>query len=184
MDAFLSLPPQSAEIFERLSKGLFISHNNPSGPTQNYFELIQKHEETYTAYFKLIGFQLEKGKGYYYFSKPETKSQIEDKLEKLYRYLDSLEILYMLLPELGVGDSIVIPELTSKLDTDPVLKQKLMKLPLKGGVDAPLERLSLLCKNLEKESFLSMTQENPEQYLVLDAFLYLIQLIKRIDAHR
>lgn len=184
MDNDFSLPLQSAEIFEKLSKGQFISRNTPVGPAQDLYGLLKSHATEYTAYFRVIGFELEHGKDYYYLTKSETKSQTEDKIEKLYRYIDGLEVLFTLNPDLQIGKTFTPQDYQETLQTDLSIKKKLLTMAVKGSFEEPIERLKAFCKLLEKDSFFFLQSEIPEEYLVLDSFQYLIDIIILLDQQR
>jgi len=56
-------------VFERLSRGGFISSDSVDEDTRNIFLDLDEYREEYSAYFAQIGFILEEGNGYFYFSR-------------------------------------------------------------------------------------------------------------------
>ncbi|MCI4669343.1 MAG: hypothetical protein MRZ79_14505 [Bacteroidia bacterium] len=181
MHANFSLPPQSAEIFDRLSRGLFISRNTPNLPVSDLYQIIFRHFDDYKAYFKIIGFELEKGKDYFYFSKSETRGQTEEKAERLFKYLDGLEILYSLEPDLRPGSILMLEQHEEQLEKNRNLKKKSLKLPGKIGQEKAIDRLRSFCRSLEKESFMLDIDDRQTKYLVLDSFQYLVDFFTKID---
>jgi len=177
----IQLPSQSAEIFERLSRGLFISKNQPGFQTQDLYGVLEHREEDFRYYFSLIGFYLEKGEGYYYFSREENKSQIEDKVEKLFRYLDGLELLYLLVPDLGPGSLINLTSLGERLESSKQLSRKALKLGVRASQDSPEDKFKAFLRSLEKESFVVALDDQQEEFLVLDAFDYLVTFFYKVD---
>ena len=82
------------KIYERLSKGEFLSVDSIDISTRHLFNDIEENLEDYTDYFKEIGLKLESGNGYFYFSRlGETKQTIEQKLESFSKWLDYLDFL-------------------------------------------------------------------------------------------
>lgn len=69
-------------IYERLSRGEFLSVDSTDTSIRHLYEDIEENMEDYTDYFKEIGLQLECGNGFFYFSrKGESKQTIEQKLK-------------------------------------------------------------------------------------------------------
>ena len=67
-------------IYERLSRGEFLSVDSTDSSIRHLYEDIEENVEDYADYFKEIGLQLESGNGYFYFSrlgegnKPSSRS--------------------------------------------------------------------------------------------------------------
>ena len=59
----------SKEIFDILSKGGFISLNSVVQANRNYYDVIEDDFEAYRDYYEGVGFVLESGNGYFYFSR-------------------------------------------------------------------------------------------------------------------
>ena len=79
-------------IYERLSRGEFLSVDSTDTSIRHLYEDIEENMEDYTDYFKEIGLQLECGNGFFYFSrKGESKQTIEQKLESFSKWLDYLD---------------------------------------------------------------------------------------------
>ena len=69
-------------IYERLSRGEFLSVDSSDTSNRHLYEDIEENVEDYTDYFREIGLQLEAGDGYYYFSRiGESKQTVEQKLD-------------------------------------------------------------------------------------------------------
>src|SRR5690554_4479408 len=91
----MKIPAQTAEIFEILSKGQFISSNSTDRQISQLYQVIDD-EQNYEAlydYFRSINFILEKGDEYYHFSRPESKADLERKLEAAFRWIDIVDFL-------------------------------------------------------------------------------------------
>ena len=57
------------KIYERLSRGEFLSVDSAEASTRHLYEDIEENYEDYADYFKEIGLRLEAGNGYFYFSR-------------------------------------------------------------------------------------------------------------------
>lgn len=81
-------------IYERLSRGEFLSVDSADASVRHLYEDIEENLEDYTEYFKEIGLQLESDNGYFYFSRiGEGKQTIEQKLDSFSKWLDYLDFL-------------------------------------------------------------------------------------------
>lgn len=181
MSNSFSLPPQSAEIFNQLSRGLFISRNAPGSSTLDLYRIVDIHFEKYQNYFRLIGFELEKGENYFFFSQQESRGQIEDKAEKLFRYLQGLEILYLIEPKLDAGMNFNLLDHEDRLNNDKSLRRKSLLLPGKIAQEKAIDRVRNFCRALEKESFFHSLDEQYNKFWVLDSFRYLVDFFIKID---
>ena len=56
-------------IYERLSRGEFLSADSADASTRHLYDDIEENMDDYADYFKEIGLQLESGNGYFYFSR-------------------------------------------------------------------------------------------------------------------
>ena len=63
----------TSEIFQRLSRGQFISSNSIDAETRAIYNDIEENQQEYEDYFSQIDFQLSSGDGFYYFSRKEAK---------------------------------------------------------------------------------------------------------------
>ena len=78
------------EIFEILSRGGFISQNSISPQRMHLYDAIEDDFQQYQEYFEGIGFLLEGGNGYYYFSRSESK--VERKSNILEKFSSDIEL--------------------------------------------------------------------------------------------
>ena len=86
----MSVPKQTGEIFELLSKGQFICSNSADIRISKLFDVIDDSDnyELLYDYFKSINFILEKGDEYYHFSRKEEKVDLERKLDIACKWID------------------------------------------------------------------------------------------------
>ena len=81
------------EIFDILSKGGFISQNSISQHRSHLYDAIEDDFNDYQEYFSGIGFLLEGGNGYYYFSRTENRLELTDKVQRLALWIDRVDFL-------------------------------------------------------------------------------------------
>ena len=110
------------EIFNILSKGGFISSNSVSTQVKRLYDAIEEDLPDYYDYYKGIGFYLEGGDGYYYFTRKESKVDLERKLEAIQKWIDYLSFLKTYHSAFGPGflfqelESIGLIEKENELD--------------------------------------------------------------------
>ena len=68
----------TSEIFQRLSRGQFISSNSIDADTRAIYNDIEENQQEYEDYFGKIDFQLSCCDGFYYLSRKEANVIIEN----------------------------------------------------------------------------------------------------------
>ena len=82
------------QIFERMSKGGFLSDDSTDQEVKHLYDDIEENYADYEAYFSELGLRLESGDGYYYFARTqEAKQTIEQKLQSFAQWVDILDFL-------------------------------------------------------------------------------------------
>jgi hypothetical protein len=176
-----TMPPQTADIFKILSKGLFISSNSSNKSNVDLYELIDSggNYELLRDYFLNIGFVLEKGDQYFYFSRQESKQDLEKKIIKAYKWIDYIDFLKTFDESFSVGLRFSISDILSKLKIDADLESKLSAIN-KDSKNWE-ETVKTIVDDLVKDSFIELCNEISGEYKVLAAFKYIEDLIKIIN---
>ena len=91
------------EIFDVLSRGGFISQNSVSQQKIQLYDAIEDEYNEYVEYYKGIGFNLESGNGYYYFSRTENKVDLENKIQRMAEWIDRVDFLKVFNSTFGPG---------------------------------------------------------------------------------
>jgi len=177
----IDLPPQTAEIFDRLSRGQFISANSQDDRQAGLYVLLSAREEDFRAYFAPLGLDLQKGPGYFYLTRPDTRSALEDKAERMLRWIDWLDWLTRCYPQLAPGQRLELSALLEMTQQRAALRRQLRSLPLKGSLNSDEDRLLALLRTLEREGLAEQVSERPLAYRLLAALDYVIQLLQRIQ---
>lgn len=180
----MNTPKYTAEIFEILSKGQFISSNSTDRFIRTLYTIIDEDDnfEFLFNYFKSIHFVLEKGDQYFYFSRKESKVNLERKLEIAYKWIDILDFLKTFDNAFGPGFKFSPSEISIRLDVDVDLKTKLKGLrrfaPKKSSY---IDIIKKVIETLEKDHFVELEDHATQTYKVLSSFSYLEQLILTIN---
>jgi hypothetical protein len=172
-------PKHTAEIFEVLSKGKFICSNSSKDLDRKLYAVLEDedHFELLTSYFGNINFILEKGNGYFYFSRNESKVNLERKLEIAFKWIDILDYFKTFDHSFGSGFRFSIADITVRLNTDADLKSKLTALKKITKKTNHTEAVSKLVDYLLKDNFVELQDEITNTYKVLSSFEYLEELI-------
>jgi hypothetical protein len=178
-DSNQKMPLATAEIFAWLSQGKFISVDSPDPVQRHWFYLLAQSRERFFDYFFPIGFQLEQGEGYFFFSREEKKAVLEERIDKFLKWLDWLHLCLEIEPAFGPGFRFSVADLGAEIDERPRVLKQLRKLGLRGNPQKGEEALRLFTRELERAGFCA--QESEDQCRVLAAFAYLPRLIQRIQ---
>ena len=116
------------EIFDILSKGGFISQNSISQQRSHLHDAIEDDFQDYQEYYRGIGFMLEGGNGYYYFSRTENKLELADKVQRLAQWIDRVDFLKTFNNTFGSGFTFRKSNILEKFSSDIELKEKARNL--------------------------------------------------------
>ena len=171
----MNIPKQTTEIFTILSKGSFISSN---GSQTKLFDVIN-HEDNFKLfkeYFSHIGYVLEQGHNYYYFSQEEESNlSMEKKLEQFAHYIDLMDFFSCMDVKPVAGTRYRITQIAEECYANERLRQKLFALSRK---DKLTDKVMEVAGDLAAGGFLE--QEDEDTYKVMDAIHYLEHIITLI----
>ena len=182
----MSVPKQTGEIFDLLSKGQFICSNSSDSDIRKLFDVVddKNNFEALADYFKAINFILEKGDEFYYFSRTESKADLERKLETAFRWIDLIDFFKSYDNSFASGYRITPSEIAVKISVDAVLKNKadgirnVLKLDDKTSYP---EIVNKAIDSLIKDGFAELENEILKSYKVLASFKYLEELVSNIN---
>jgi len=182
-----SITKHTNEIFDILSSGQFICSNSTDSYRVKLFEIIDEPEqyEILCDYFSAIGFVLEKGAEFYYFSrKNENKESLERKLETACKWIDILDFFEAFDSSFRSGRSFTVSEIEIQIKVDAVLKNKadgLRKLLRLDDKTSYYEVIEKIVENLRKDGFIELENEISKSYKILASFKYLTELVMNIN---
>ena len=163
-------------IYDCLSKGQFLSVDSSDNRLKHLYNDIEDNFEDYADYFRELGFRLEVGEGYYYFSRiDESKARIEDKLESFCRWIDYLDFLKTYNSIFSVGYQFRKASIVEQANLDVDLKDKARRLSTKQTPVA--ETIDKIVDEMEKMGFVELINDFDGTYKVISAFHYAEELV-------
>ena len=176
-----TLPKQTGDIFEILSKGHFICWDSTQESIRRLHRVIEEDKnEELKEYFSRINFVLEAGDGYYHFTRTESRAELERKIETAYRWIDIIDFLKTYDNSFGAGYRFTPSDILVRINVDAVLKSKMEGLRKHSKGDNFDNSLQKIIDMMVKDSFMELENEISCSYKVLSSFKYLEQLILNI----
>jgi len=166
------------EIFNILSRGGFISQNSIDDQKRRYYDLLEDNQQAYEDYFSGVGFVLEGGNGYYYFSRKEGRLVVQEKVERLVEWIDLIDLLRTYNPSFGVGFEFSPANIQLQMSNDIETREKFEKLfPDKKSHKEMVDALVQKMKNI---GFIEVANEMNDTYRVTSAFNYIDEIINML----
>ncbi len=170
------------KIFECLIKGSFLSVDSTDFETKHLYDDVEENFSDYEAYFKEIGFQLEMGDGYFYFSRMgESKLQMDKKLQGLAQWVDILDFLKTYDIAFSVGYQFREAQISERISVDVELRDKARKLFQKQKTNYDVVRK--LAEELQNKGFAELVSEQEGTYKVTSAFRYVEEMVNIITIY-
>ena len=182
LNILLYMRNNTQRIYERLSRGEFLSVDSSDTSIRHLYEDIEENFDDYTDFFKEIGLQLEAGNGYFYFSRiGEGKQSIEQKLESFSKWLDYLDFLKTYNQSFTAGYQFRKSHLIEQISLDIELKEKTGHLYKKYGAGSYLEIVNKLLQEMQGMGFAECISEQDESFKITSAFHYAEELVNMIQ---
>lgn len=169
-----------SRIFDHLSKGLFLYAGSHRPQLYQQYVYVKAHEAAFEQALYPLGFQLEKGKDYYYLSRPHKPIIWEDRKTRIFRLLDIVDFFYAYDPAWGPGKQLREADLVAACASNPVLSHKLKQLRLPHTSEASAQKLPQMLKWLEKGGFAECLDEAQGHYWMSPAYRYLDQMFQAL----
>ena len=163
------------EIFDILSRGGFISQNSISEQRSHLYDAIEDDYQQYREYYEGIGFLLEGGNGYYYFSRTENKVELADKVQRLAMWIDRLDFLKTFNTAFGSGFTFRKSNILEKFSSDIELKEKAAYLYT--DVKTYEEKIDKLIAELDRQGYVEQENKLDGTYKVTAAFRYIEEFV-------
>jgi len=170
------------KVYERLIRGGFLAVDSSKTEIKHLYQDVEDNYEEYAEFFKQIGFSLESGNGYYYFStNAESKSDIESRLASFCKWIDYLDFFKTYNPIFSVGYQFNKSRIVNEIDVNADLKDKArhlfsQQMPFADKVDK-------LVKELETIGFAELIEEETATYKVTSAFRYAEDLVNLLTIY-
>lgn len=173
---------RTAEVFEVLARGGFICSNAVSSTDRDLFRYVEEREESLCGTFAEVGYRLETGNNYYYFSRENEEPQSrERKIKRALRWLDVLAFFTTYRKDLCRGARITPHEIAAQLDINSALKDQLAALQRGTGKKNYAEQVDALFAELKREGFIALENETTQSWKLLDAWDYLEQMVMAVN---
>ena len=174
---------RTAEIFDILSKGQFICSNALESNRRYLYQYTEEHFDELELKFAEIGYQLENGNNYYYFSKPNESSQnVENKIEKALRWLDILAFFTTFRKDLCRGARFKPYDILQQVEINLSLKEQLSDLQKRTNPGKNYQEMLIdLIKEMQKEGFVDLENEMDQIWKVLDSWDYMEKMIMAVN---
>ncbi len=174
---------KTAEIFDILSKGQFICSNAINAQRRYLYQYIEENIDELEPKFIEIGYQLENGNNYYYFSRPnESNQNVENKIEKALRWLDILAFFTTFRKDLCRGARFKLFDILQQIDINLSLKEQLTDLQKRTNPGRNYqEMLNDLIREVQKEGFVDLENEMDQTWKILDSWDYMEKLVMAVN---
>lgn len=175
----MAKPKYIKDIFETLSKGKFISQNSVDEHYKLYYDDIVENLDSYTDFYKQIGFDLNGDNGYFYFSRQEAKQTIMQKIQSIGKWIDYLDVFKSFNPAFCSGFEFRKSQFSEALSADINLQNSVYRLiPQSKNNDEIFEQL---IKDFKNSNFIEQVSEIDLSYRVTSAFNYVEKIIESIQ---
>jgi len=177
------LPRQTATIFEKLSKGQFINANSNVADQRELFSVIENHFEDLAEYFRQIGFGLEYGDDYFFFSRDEDKVSMERKITVAFKWIDIVDFFKTFNNSFAPGFRFSPDQINEEVKVNGLLENKLQQFHKQSTTGSSREQIQKLIDQLEREGFIEKVDDYYDTYKVMASFHYLENLILAIEVY-
>lgn len=184
MELNIQIPAHTADIFDHLQKGLFINSNSCDENIRQMYDEIDDHLEALSLYFAQIGYTLERGNEYFYFSRTEPRITLEQKIARAYYWIDILDLFKTFNETFGPGYRFQPEQILVEANINVMLQNKLDSIR-KHTSDKEIRKdvLDNIIRQLVKDSFLELENEKNNIYKVMSSWHYLERLVESINIY-
>ena len=184
MELNIRIPDHTAAIFDYLQKGQFISSNSTNEDIRNLYDMIDDDFEALSVYFAQIGYTLERGNEYFYFSRTEPSITLEQKILRAYYWIDVLDLFKTYDETFGPGYRFQPEQILVEANINVMLQNKLDGIRKHfSDKDVRKEVLENMIRQLTRDSFLELENEKTNTYKVMSYWNYLERLIESINIY-
>lgn len=184
MELNIQIPAHTADIFDHLQKGLFINSNSCDENIRQMYDEIDDHLEALSLYFAQIGYTLERGNEYFYFSRTGPRITLEQKIARAYYWIDILDLFKTFNETFGPGYRFQPEQILVEANINVMLQNKLDSIR-KHTSDKEIRKdvLDNIIRQLVKDSFLELENEKNNVYKVMSSWHYLERLVESINIY-
>ncbi len=170
------------EVFEVLIEGKFICESSTNRKMRTLYNICEKNEVYLADYFINLGYILEKGDGYFFFSKDEepSSSYYDSKIKSFLKMIPLVEFMLVYDNSFGVGTKISIKEIAIALEKKMDLKDRLDKMNRHKTRLSDIDACESIIKEFVKMGYAEVLDEYSRIYKIVDSYSYLENFIDSI----
>ena len=179
MNENIILPNGTMEIFEELRLGHFLTRNDPNHSRRKLYHECEESEGLLTSYFKPLGYTLQHGDGYFYFSKNLQRTQMEKKVAKILEMIDLIALFMEHDSAFNIGWKGTPSALKESAEDNIVLKDRIDKIKGIRG-DTMQARCKDAFEKMRENGYMAIEDEEKETYIVLNSYAYIFTFLNAI----
>ena len=184
MELNIRIPDHTSAIFDYLQKGQFVCSNSCSESVRDMYDMIDDDYDALSLFFSQIGYTLERGNEYFYFSRTEPRATLEQKILRAYYWIDVLDLFKTYDETFGAGFRFQPEQILVEANINATLQNKLDGMRKHfSDRDVRKEVLDNIIRLLVKESFIELENEKNNTYKVLSWWHYLERRIESIQIY-
>lgn len=170
------------EVYDVLCLGKFICESSVDRKIKMLYVVCEKNEVYLADYFMNLGYILERGDGYFFFSKDEKPSTeyFDKKIKNFLKMIEFVEFMLVYDNSFGVGTKVSVKKMALGLGKDIALKERLGKMKQQQEKLSDIDACDSIMKEFVKMGYAEVLDEYSRIYKVLDSYLYLETFIDSI----
>lgn len=170
------------DVFDVLSLGKFICESSVDRKIKSLYAICEKNEVYLADYFINLGYRLERGAGYFFFSKDEKPSldYYDKKIKNFLKMIEFVEFMLVYDNSFGVGTKVSIKEMALSLEKNLSLKERLTKMKKQQAKISDIDACESIIKEFVKMGYAEVYDEYRHMYKIVDSYLYLETFIDSI----
>ncbi|MEA2099126.1 MAG: hypothetical protein U9P72_03255 [Campylobacterota bacterium] len=169
-------------IFEKLSQGDFLSQSSINTENKKMYRICSENYDELYEYFLLIGFVLEKGDNYFYFSKNDLELSEKYFNKKMTDILELLELLSFMVSfdnDFSVGSKVSVNELVMAVEKNIALDSNLKSLK-SHNKETIKESCESILKTFVNGGVMELIDSYTESYKALESLAYIIKFANEL----
>jgi len=170
------------DVFDVLSTGKFICESSMDRKMKTLYAICEKNEAYLADYFLNLGFILESGDGYFFFSKDEEPSldYFDKKIKNFLRMIEFVEFMLVYDNGFGVGSIVSVKDMALSLGKHITLKERLTKMKRQQAKQNDTDACDSIMKEFVKMGYAEVKDEYSRIYKIVDSYAYLENFIDSI----
>ena len=174
-------------IFEKLSQGYFLSESSISVENKKLYRICNDNYDELYDYFKLVGFELNKGENYFYFSKDFSNNEhkipekyFNKKMADIFELLELLAFMITFDNDFKIASRVSLNELVVAVEKNIALETNLKSLK-SHHKETIKESCESILKAFVNAGMMEVVDSYTESYKVLESLDYIMVFSKELN---